>query len=318
MVICDIDGLKLVNDTLGHSAGDALINKAASLIQSCFRETDIIARIGGDEFAVLLPNCSAQAVENACQRINDSVFEYNLLHSALPLSISVGCAIGSEQASDLGELFREADDNMYREKLLNSKAARHSLFQSILRDADTKDFRADGHNDRVKDLSEELANRLQLPKNRIATLRRLAQHHDIGKVCISDQILFKPGLLTQEERVKMQRHSDIGRRIAQSIPDLTDIADLIWKHHEWWDGNGYPLGLKHDEIPLECRILGIVEAYDAMTHNQPYRSALSPQAAKAELSRCSGSQFDPVLTTEFLAMLAEKPQADEAQAQQAN
>ncbi|KYZ76617.1 hypothetical protein AXX12_09315 [Anaerosporomusa subterranea] len=314
MVICDIDGLKLVNDTLGHSAGDTLINKAASLIKSCFRETDIIARIGGDEFAILLPNCSPQAVENACQRINDSVFEYNLLHSALPLSISVGYAIGSEQdVSNLGELFREADDNMYREKLLNSQTARHSLFQSILREADAKDFRAGGHSDRVKDLSDNLANRLQLPKSRIATLRRLAQHHDIGKVCISDRILFKPGSLTPEERVKMQRHSDIGRRIAQSIPDLTGIADLIWKHHEWWDGSGYPLGLKQDEIPLECRILSIAEAYEAMTHDQPYRSALSEQAAKAELARCAGSQFDPTLVSEFLAMLDDTPSTNEDQ-----
>lgn len=309
IVICDIDGLKLINDTLGHHAGDILISKAADLIKSCFRETDVIARIGGDEFAILLPQCSPEVLENACQQINDVVFEYNLLHSVLPLSISVGCAIdNAENAGNLNRLFREADDRMYREKLLNSQAARYSLFQSIMREMEAENLRTGGHSERVKQLSEKLAYRLQLSPSRIAILRRLAQYHDIGKICISNITLLKSEQLTTDERSQIQRHPDIGRRIAQSIPDLADIADLIWKHHEWWDGTGYPLGLKAEEIPLECRILNITEAYDAMIHDQPFRPAMSEESAKAELKRCAGSQFDPTLVTEFLTMLDEMSQ----------
>jgi HD-GYP domain-containing protein (c-di-GMP phosphodiesterase class II) len=225
----------------------------------------------------------------------------------LPLSISVGYAIGAENKNNtISDLFREADDNMYREKLKNSQSARQALFQSIMQNADEKDFRLGGHSDRIKILAEKLANSIGLPLARITALRRLAQYHAIGTVGIPEQILFKPGPLTHQERVKMQRHSDIGRRIAQSIPDLSTIADLIWKHHEWWDGNGYPLGLEGDEIPIECRILAIVEAYDAMTHNRPYRTAMTVDKAKAELVRCAGSQFDPELTQRFLELLEEQ------------
>lgn len=306
VIICDIDGLKLINDALGHRAGDTLISKAAGLVKSCFQETDVIARIGGDEFAILLPNCSPAMLESACQRINDAVFEYNLLHSALPLSISVGYSIdNAETAGNLNNLFRNADDHMYREKLLNSQMARHSLFQSILRAADATDLRTGSHSERIKLLSEKLARRLELPPHRIAFLHRLAQYHDIGKVCIADTTLLKPEQLTSEERNQIERHPDIGRRIAQSIPELADIADLIWKHHERWDGTGYPLGLKAEEIPLECRILSITEAYVAMLNDRPFRPAMSEAAAKAELQRCAGSQFDPNLVTEFLVILDE-------------
>lgn len=308
MVICDIDGLKLVNDTLGHIAGDKLIKHAAQLIKGCFRETDILARIGGDEFAIILPNSSRLVTESACQRVSDAVFQYNLTNPALPLSISIGYAIGDvSESCCINDLFREADDNMYREKLAHSQDARQSIIQAILREARNKDFLSDGHGDRIQDWAEKLAERIVLPKSRLTILRRLAIYHDIGKVGITDEIVFKPGPLTSEEMAEMRRHPDIGRRIAQSVPELSPIADLVWKHHEWWNGSGYPLGLKHEEIPLECRILAIVEAYDVMTHHQPYRSAMSETAAKAELERCAGSQFDPELVSHFIALLDGKP-----------
>lgn len=136
-----------------------------------------------------------------------------------------------------------------------------------------------------------------------ADLRLFAQFHDIGKVGIPDQILFKNGPLTLEEMVIMKRHCEIGYRIAQASPDLLPIAEWILKHHEWWNGKGYPLGLKGEEIPLECRILAIADAYDAMTNDRPYRKALTREEALSEIKKCSGTQFDPRLVDMFLKMM---------------
>jgi len=135
-------------------------------------------------------------------------------------------------------------------------------------------------------------------------MRLLAQFHDIGKVGIPDRILFKPGPLTPQEIEEMRKHCEIGHRIALSAPDLVPIADWILKHHEWWNGQGYPLGLKGEEIPLECRILSIVDAYDAMTNNRPYRKALPHQVAMEELIKCSGTQFEPHLVQELVRKLS--------------
>ncbi|HRX21272.1 MAG TPA: HD-GYP domain-containing protein, partial [Syntrophomonadaceae bacterium] len=151
----------------------------------------------------------------------------------------------------------------------------------------------------------DLGNKLGLTERNIVDLRLFAQFHDIGKVGLPDRILFKPESLTQEERKEMQRHSEIGHRIALSAPDLVHIADWILKHHEWWDGSGYPLGLVRYDIPLECRILSVADAYDAMTSNRPYRQALSKEEAVAELKRCSGIQFDPFVLEQFIEMLEE-------------
>ncbi|WP_245867411.1 Cyclic di-GMP phosphodiesterase [Sporomusa silvacetica DSM 10669] len=136
-------------------------------------------------------------------------------------------------------------------------------------------------------------------------LKLLAQFHDIGKVGIPDKILFKPGTLTPEKFNEMQRHSEIGFRIAQSSPDLNLIADYILKHHEWWDGSGYPMGLSGENIPLECRILSIADAYDAMTSDRPYRKALVHKHAIDELRRFAGIQFDPELVENFITLVEE-------------
>jgi HD-GYP domain-containing protein (c-di-GMP phosphodiesterase class II) len=150
---------------------------------------------------------------------------------------------------------------------------------------------------------EQLAIAAGLPESAIPDLRLLGRFHDIGKVGIPDSILFKPGRLTEEEYEVMKRHAEIGYRIARASAELAPIADWILKHQEWWNGQGYPLGIKGEEIPLACRILSIVDAYDAMTNDRPYRKAMSDEAAIAELKRCAGTQFDPVLVDEFIHIL---------------
>lgn len=303
IIVCDIDGLKLVNDTLGHNKGDALLKAAATVIKKPFRKGDMVARTGGDEFAVLLPRTDRAAVEAACARIRSAVLAHNAASPELPLSISVGFAVADAAPVDMNGLLKEADNNMYREKLHRSESARSAVVRALVRALEARDYITEGHAERLEKLVVRLAAAAGLPAHKTADLRLLAQFHDIGKVGVPDRILFKPGPLTPEEKKKMQRHCEIGHRIALSAPDLAPVADLILKHHEWWNGGGYPLGLKGEEIPLECRILAIADAYDAMTSDRPYRRKLIPEEALAELKRCAGTQFDPRLVDVFLSVM---------------
>ncbi len=303
IIVCDTDGLKFINDKLGHSYGDKILIAASQMIKSAFRAGDVVARVGGDEFAVLLPNCSDETVRSACSRIRNNIEIYNEKNVQLPLSISMGFAVGKSNSRDLRNLFREAENNMGREKLHQSRSARSSIVQALMKTLEVRDFITEDHAKRMEDLVTGLAEVISMPDYQITDLRLLAQFHDIGKVGISDSILFKPGPLTEEEIKSMRQHTEIGHQIALSLPELVPIADWILKHHEWWNGKGYPLGLVGQEIPVECRILSVVDAYDAMTNDRPYRKALRKEDALMELRRYAGIQFDPIVVDCFQRLL---------------
>ncbi len=306
MIICDVDGLKLINDTFGHNTGDGLLVAAAGVIKNPFRTGDMVSRIGGDEFAVLLPGCDRRQVENACHRIAFNVKRYNEKHPELPLSISIGFAVCSGTSCSMLDLFKEADNNMSREKLHRSRSARSTIVQALMKTLEARDFITANHSKRLQDLVTNLARAAGLPDYKLSDLRLLARFHDIGKIGLADRILFKPGPLTPEEALEMQRHCEIGSRIAQSAPDLLPIADWILKHHEWWNGQGYPLRLKGEEIPLESRILAIADAYEAMTSNRPYRNAIGKEKAVDEIKKYAGLQFDPLIADVFVESLEEE------------
>ncbi len=194
---------------------------------------------------------------------------------------------------------------MYREKLHRSQSGRSAIVQTLMKALKERDFITEGHADRLQELVTALARAVSVPESKMSDLRLLAQFHDIGKVGIPDKILFKPGRLTTKEFNEMKRHCEIGYRIAMSAPDLAPIGEWILKHHEWWNGSGYPLKLKGEEIPLECRILAIADAYDAMTSDRPYRKALPHEVAMAELRKFSGIQFVPELVNKFIVVLSQ-------------
>lgn len=303
LIMCDLDGLKYVNDTIGHDAGDHLLADLATLIGDTFTGNEIVARIGGDEFAVILPNTDEAALSASRLRFKDAIDTYNNSGPKIPLCVSIGTAITGPSLSIYG-LFKAADNSMYREKLHSQNSSRSSVVQALKKALEARDFVTEGHAARLRDLTIQLARSCGFPDYKLTDLILFAEFHDIGKVGIPDYILFKPGPLTPEEVMVMRSHSEIGHRIAISTPDLEPIADWILMHHEWWNGKGYPLGLSGAAIPLECRILSIVDAYDAMTNDRPYRKATTHAAAIAEIERCSGIQFDPDLVKRFTRLLS--------------
>lgn len=305
IIVCDVDGLKLVNDSLGHRVGDILLVAAADVIGSVFRKEDVVARIGGDEFAVLLPKCPYPVAQAACDKIRANIERYNEKHKDLPLSISIGCAC-DDGTKGMSALFREADNEMYREKLQHGRSTRSAIVGALIKSYEESGSTSAGRIEYLRQVVSELGRTIGLSEAHIADLHLLVRFHNIGKVGIPKHLLLKPGRLTPEEWREIQRHSEIGHRIALSSPELAPIADGILKHREWWNGTGYPLGLEGDDICLVCRILAIADAYDAMTHNRPYRKALSHEEAVAELRRYAGIQFDPELVPKFIEILEKR------------
>lgn len=300
ILLFDVDGLKLVNDSLGTKAGDALLLATAELLKQTIPTEGVLARVGGDEFAMLIPHYTEDKVKNVRAEVKELINEYNNKNSEHLLSISTGYAIKNSVDTSLQDHFKKADEYMYREKLLHSQSTRSGIVEVVMKALEERDFITEGHTDRIQDTVKHLAKAISLPDYKINDLCLFARFHDIGKVGIADSILFKPERLSTEEMNAMKKHSEIGFRIAQSSPDLAHIADLILKHHEWWNGKGYPLGLKSEEIPLECRILSIADAYDAMSNDRPYRKAMSRGEIISEMLRCAGEQFDAQLVDIFL------------------
>ena len=301
LIVCDVDGLKLINDTLGHRQGDNLLRKVAGLLTAGIAPPDYVARIGGDEFAVVLHEPSRERMDDLYDDYRRRVAAYNEDNPHLPLSLSLGWALGSDRQG-MEYLFKEADNNMYRQKMHQSQSVRGAIVQTMMKALEERDHITEGHTERLGNLMEMMGRQLKLPPAELADLRLLAKFHDIGKVGVPDSILNKPGRLTETEMNVMRRHCEIGYRIAKASPDLEPVADWILRHQEYWNGGGYPLGIGEERIPLPCRILAIVDAYDAMTNDRPYRRAMAPEAALAELRRCAGTQFDPDLVELFAAL----------------
>lgn len=304
LIMCDIDGLKLINDTLGHEKGDELLMRASHIIRRSFRENDVVARVGGDEFAVLLPNTPRSKVEEICARIKSSIADYNKKNRSLPLGISIGFSIRSGPGQSMAELYREADNGMYKEKLFGSQQFRGVIVTNLLSTIEDIGITTRHSARRLKKLVTALGEAVGLPEKRMKDLVLLAQFHDIGNIGVHHRTLLKEGILTPDELVEIRKHCDIGHRIAQSSASLTHIAEHILKHHEWWNGGGYPLGISGDDIPLESRIIAIADAYEAMTGGRPHRKAISKKKALQELKDCAGKQFDPELVAAFVQVIS--------------
>lgn len=305
IMIADLNGLKMANDVYGHEFGDQLLIAFSDILKECCEDKGTPVRWGGDEFIILLPNTNRvqaaiirKELKNKCEAASFDEAGF------AKLSVAVGHGTRLQEHEGLMDVIKNAEDIMYREKLLESKSVHSSIMDYLKSTLNERSKETFEHAERLWEYSLMIAEELDISSDDLNKLKLFSSLHDLGKIAISDSILMKEGPLTNEEWVEMRKHSEIGYRLALTSPELVSIADLILSHHERWDGSGYPQGLYGDEIPLLARILSIADAYDAMTEDRPYRKKMSHLEALSEIRGSSRKQFDPKLAEIFITKMS--------------
>jgi diguanylate cyclase (GGDEF)-like protein len=303
IIIGDVNHLKLTNDTFGHREGDRLLASIGEILQSCCRDEDIIARWGGDEFAVILPKTSAETAAEICGRIHKSAEAYGDKLAIRP-SIALGSAVKRSPEEDIFAVVSEAEEEMYDDKLAQSKKNRDAVIGSLLERVRRTWPEHEAHLSRSCDIADRFAAALGLSERELADLKLVILLHDIGKAAVPDTCLKKPGRLTVEEWEAVKRYPETGFRIAKSFAETARVSDEVLSLRERWDGTGYPRGLKGEEIPHLSRVFSIVDVYDILTHERPYAAALTHEQAVGEIRKHAGKQFDPRLVEAFTRSVA--------------
>lgn len=324
LVILDVDSFKKVNDCLGHLAGDKVLKEVARVVREGLKEYDTAFRYGGDEFALILPGTGYDGAETTVQRILllvETVVGEETARFSLRSGMSAGVATFPADAVSSQELVMMADVALFRAKQLGGnciqrasdlgrpadrewEAFRLNSVYALAAAVDARDHNTFGHSGRVAALCVSLGYALGLPPKRVDNLSSAALLHDVGKLSVSDDVLRKVKDLTSAEWQEVKKHPEHGVRIVERIPQLAPILPAILHHHERFDGTGYPSGTRGKDIPLEARIIAIIDAYDTMTTVRSYRNGILTQAeAVAELRSCAGTQFDPELVEAFVEVL---------------
>ena len=299
IIIADINGLKITNDAFGHEIGDQLLITVATNLVEVFTKENRIARIGGDEFTIFLPNTSKeralQYMETAKKRIENNTIR------GMGISVSFGVAT-KLSTEPIQEVIKMAEDDMYTHKLFEIASHRNETIKTIVSTLHEKNPREEAHSKRVSEICISIGTKLGMKSDEIALLKAISNLHDIGKIAIDDSILNKKGPLDEKEWEQIKKHPEIGYRILSSSPEYADIAQDILSHHERYDGKGYPRGLSGGDIPIRARIITIADSYDAMISERPYRRPLTHQEALEEIRKNAGTQFDPALAELFIKL----------------
>ena len=300
----DINGLKLINDSLGHDRGDLVILATVDILKSCLPEGAVLARTGGDEFTALIPRTDAAAAQKIIESIlAESEARAEGMEELYFASLCLGAAIKREPDEPVAAVRKAAEDAMYRRKIFEQRSLHSSVLTSMKKTMLEKSDETEAHAERLAALSHRLGRVMNLPDEDLVALELLSTLHDIGKISVDKDILTKVGTLTDEEWLEIKKHPEVGFRIALASPELAHIAEYILSHHERWDGRGYPRGIAGAEIPLLARILAVVDSFDAMTQDRSYRRAMPVEAALQEIRRNAGTQFDPDIAEVFLSLI---------------
>ena len=324
LIVGDLDRFKQVNDGFGHSTGDEVLRRMASIIGSAKRGFDSAARVGGEEFALLAPDSDEHGAYMLAERIRGDV-ERSFATGVGPLTVSFGIATFPLHGQSAEGLLRAADQALYAAKRLGRNRSvissaevpgilarvprgqeeSHVELGALLGLAEALDVRDTGtstHCHRVARFAELTARELGLAPEAVEHVRLAGILHDVGRVAMPDDVFRKSGPLSEEEWTWIRSHPEIGARMVETT-DYGDIREWIHAHHERPDGRGYPEGLTAEEVPLEAQILAVADAYEAMTAERPYRPALALDAAAEELRRGAGAQFDEQVVEALLRVV---------------
>jgi diguanylate cyclase (GGDEF)-like protein len=300
LMVFDLDGFKAYNDTFGHMAGDALLARMGNRLADVVSPAGTAYRLGGDEFCVIMPVQPHEAAA-AVSRASAALLEEGERFS---IAASGGAVLVPHEASTPDYALQLADDRMYlRKQERHPSPAREQTRDVLVRIMQAKQPGLNDHSSEVSRLAVAVGRRLAMDAEQIDELARAADLHDIGKVGIPDAILEKPGMLDPQEWDLIRQHTLLGERILSAAPALRPVARIVRASHERWDGAGYPDGLAADSIPLAARIVAVCDAYDAIISDRCYRAARPDPAARAELLREAGRQFDPAVVAAVLEEL---------------
>lgn len=301
-IMCDVNGLKVINDAFGHDKGDEALKQFASILKEVFGKHGFVFRMGGDEFSVIIPNKDKKHATKLMEKVIEKIDIK--ISKNLKLSVAYGIATSNHTIS-VDEAIKLAEEQMYKQKLFESHSYRSKFIETIIQSLYEKNPKVESHSVRVSNICLEIGKKLNMTKYELKLLEVISVLHDIGKIAIDEAIINKPGKLNDEEWNKIKRHPEIGYRIISSSPEYNEIAYDILSHHERYDGEGYPQGLKGEDIPLRARIIAIADSFDAMTSKRSYRKAMTVKQAVSEIKKCSGTQFDPKLVDIFLEIVNE-------------
>lgn len=290
IIMGDINGLKLINDSFGYDKGDELLKKTAQVIKAGCRAKDIIARLSGDEFVILMPKTNSLEAAKVLKRIYALALKENT--GPIDISISFGYETKIDEGENSLDIFKKAEDFMYEHKTYERSSTRSKIIDLIMNTLYEKSNRELLHSQRVSELCGAIAAKMNFDIDDINQMKIAGLMHDIGKIGINEEILNKPDKLTVDEWTEMKRHPEIGFRILSSDDKFSKIAGYVFEHHEYFNGSGYPKGLKGEEISVQARIISIADAFDAMTAKRTYCQAVSEDSAIAEIRKCAGTQFD--------------------------
>lgn len=297
IIYADVNGLKIMNDAFGHESGDKLITLVSEAMQEVCRSDDIIARIGGDEFIILLPQTDSEHAEKIIERIKAKISTLQIQGISISVSFGLDVKMGTWQLSN--DVMKNAEKDMYFRKTLNINN-RNQIIKAIISALFQKCREEESHSNRVGLICRRIGEAFDLSPEQIKSLGVAGEMHDIGKIFVDESILKKGNNLDQIEWIQMKKHPEVGYRLLGATIEYHAIADFVLAHHENWDGSGYPKGLKGEDILWESRAIAIAEAYERMISTQYYSVPLSKDEAIQELRKNAGAQFDPQLVDLFI------------------